>query len=174
MAATKKPAARKSVKAEAEAPGGAQPAAARRSAEAQLRALIDKYASDLLRPISAIRRALRKRLPTAVEIVYEYNGFFVISYSPSEHGYEGVLALRASADGIRLYLSRGKELPDPAKLLKKAGGETRWIDLEGASTLASPEVARLIEAAIAFNRAPFPRTGAGSMIMSPSTAKKRK
>jgi len=43
------------------------------------------------------------------------------------------------------YLSRGKELPDPAKLLRKAGGETRWIDLEAASTLASPEVQRLIE-----------------------------
>jgi hypothetical protein len=174
MAAKKKPSGRKSVKAEAEAPGGAQPAAARRSAEAQVSALIDKYAPAHLRAIGAIRRVLRKRMPTACEIIYEYNGFFVISYSPSEHGYEGVLALRGSADGLRLYLSRGKELSDPAKLLRKAGGETRWIDLEGASTLAHPEAARLIEATIALNRVPFARTGRGSVIMSPSTAKKRK
>jgi len=174
MPATKKPAGRKSVKVEAKALEVAQPAAARRSAEAQLSSLIEKYAPAHLRTISAIRRALRKRLPTACEIVYEYNGFFVISYSPSEHGYQGVLALRGSAEGLRLYLSRGKEIPDPAKLLRKAAGETRWIDLEGASTLARAEVTALIEAALALNRVPFARTGAGWVVMSPSTARKRK
>jgi hypothetical protein len=121
-----------------------------------------------------MRRALRKRLPTAHEVVYEYNGFFVISYSPSERGYEGVLALRGSSDGVRLYVSRGKELPDPEKLLRKAGGQTRWIDLEGASTLARPEVGALINAAIALNRVPFARAGRGSVVMSPSSARKRR
>jgi hypothetical protein len=174
MAAKKQASGRRSVKAEVEAPGGAQPAAARRSAEAELRALIEKFAPAHLRPISAMRRVLRKRLPTAHEIVYEYDGFFVISYSPSGHGYEGVLALRGSADGVRLYLSRGKELPDPAKLLQKTGGQTRWIDLEDASTLARPEVVRLIDGAIALNRVPFARAGNGSVIMSPSSAKKRR
>jgi hypothetical protein len=174
MAAKKQPSGRSAVKAEVEAPGGAQSAAARRSAEVHLRALIDKYAPQQLRHISAIRRALRKRLPTAHEVVYDYRSFFVISYSPNDRGYEGVLALRASADGVRLYLSRGKELPDPAKLLRAAGGQTRWIDLEGASTLAHPEVMRLIEAAIALNRVPFARAGRGSVVMSPSSAKKRR
>ena len=174
MAAKKKPSGRRSIKAEGEIPGGGQSAAARQSAEAQLRALIDKFAPERLRPISAMRRVLRKRLPTACEVVYEYDGFFVISYSPSERGYEGVLALRGSADGVRLYVSSGKELPDPAKLLRKAGGQTRWIDLEGASTLARPEVARLIEAAIALNRVPFARAGRGSVVVRTTSAKKRR
>ena len=63
---------------------------------------------------------------------------FVISYSPNEHGYEGVLAIRGSANGVKLYFNRGKELPDPAKLLQGSGNQTRWIDVEGASTLARP------------------------------------
>ena len=112
-----------------------------------------------------MRRWLRKRLPTAHEVVYEYRDYFVISYSPNEHGYEGVLAIRASADGVRLYFNRGKELPDPAKLLQGSGKQTRWINLEGASTIARPEVARLIDEAIARNRVPFacrPRVGGHS------------
>jgi hypothetical protein len=56
-----------------------------------------------------MRRWLRKRLPTAHEVVYEYRDCFVISYSPNERGYEGVLAIRASANGVTLYIS-GKEL----------------------------------------------------------------
>jgi hypothetical protein len=142
-----------------------QSAVARRSAEAQLRTLIAKFAPAHLRLIGAMRRWLRKRLPTAHEVVYEYRDFFVISYSPNERGYEGVLAIRASANGVRFYFNRGKELPDPAKLLQGSGKQTRWIHLEGASTLARPAVARLIDKAIARNRVPFARTGRGPVVI---------
>src|SRR5213595_2011075 len=95
-----------------------QSAVARRLAEAQVRRLIAQFASADERLIGAIRRWLRKRLPTAHELVYEYRDVFVISHSPNEHGYEGVLAIRASADGVSLYFNQGKDLPDPAKLLQ--------------------------------------------------------
>jgi hypothetical protein len=51
-------------------------------------------------------------------VVYEYRDFFVISYPPNDRGYEGVLAIRASANGVKLFFNQGKELPDPAKLLQ--------------------------------------------------------
>jgi hypothetical protein len=158
-----------------EVPGSTQSAVARRSAEAELRTLIDKYASAFLRLISAMRRSLRKRLPTAYEVVYEYRnqGAVVISVSPNEHGYEGALAIRADADGVKLYFTQGKELPDPAKLLQ-GSSQTRFIDVEGASTLARPEVARLIDVAIARNRVPFASAGRGSVVMSPSTSTKKR
>ncbi len=99
-----------------------QSAADRRSAEAQLRTLIVKFApapaASHRRLLGAMRRWLRKRLSTAHKLVYEYRDCFVISYSPSERGYEGVLAIRASADGVKLYFNQGKGLPDPEKLLR--------------------------------------------------------
>ena len=147
-------------------------AAAPRSAEAQLRSLIAKFAPPQRRIINAIRRWLRKRLPTAHEIVYEYSNSSVISYSPNERGYEGVFAIRASADDVRLYFNQGKRLPDPAKLLR-GSGQARWIQLEGASTLADPVVARLIEEAIARNRVPFAPTGCGPVMIRPVSAKRR-
>jgi len=148
-----------------------QPAAARRSAEAEVRRLIAKFAPAHQRLIGAMRRWLCKRLPTAHEVVYEYRDCFVISYSPTEHGYEGVLALRASADGVKLYINRGKGLPDPEKLLRGSGSQARWIQLEGASTIARPAVARLIDEAIARNRVPFASTGRGPVVIRSTSAK---
>ena len=174
MSVKKEASGRRSVQVEIEVPGSTQSVAARRSAEAQLRALIAKFAPAHLRLIGAMRRWLRKRLPTAHEVVYEYRDWFVISYSPSEHGYEGVLAIRASADGVKLYFNRGKELPDPAKLLQGSGNQTRSIDVEGESTLARPTVACLIDEAIARNRVPFAPTGRGSVVIRPTSAKRRR
>ncbi|TMQ33537.1 MAG: hypothetical protein E6K70_12585 [Planctomycetota bacterium] len=174
MSVKKEPSGRRSVQVEVEVPGSTQSAAERRSAEAELRTLIAKFAPAHLRLIGAMRRSLRKRLPTAHEVVYEYRDWFVISYSPNEHGYEGVLAIRASADGVKLYFNRGKELPDPAKLLHGSASQVRFINMEGASTLARPEVTRLIDEAIARNRVPFARAGRGSVVIRSTSAKQRR
>ena len=173
MSVKKEASGRCSIQVEVEVPGSTQSAVARRSAEAELRSLIAKFAPAHLRLIAAIRRSLRKRLPAAHEVVYEYHnlGAVVISFSPNERGYEGVLAIRGSADGVKLYFNRGKELPDPAKLLEGSGNQTRSINLEGASTLARPAVARLIDEAIARNRVPFARTGRGPVVIRSVLAK---
>ena len=175
MRVKEEPSGRRSVQVEVEVPGSTQSAVARRSAEAQLRTLIAKFAPADLRLIGAMRRSLRKRLPTAHEVVYEYRnqGAVVISYSPNERGYEGVLAIRASADGVNLYFNCGKELPDPAKLLQ-GSSQTRWIQVEGASTLARPAVARLIDEAIARNRVPFALAGRGSVVLRSISAEERR
>lgn len=171
MSAKKKIAGRRTAPVAAEVAGSAQPAAARRSAEAQLRSLIAKFAPAQLRLVSAMRRSLRKRLPTAHEVVYEYRDCFVISFSPSDHGYEGVLAIRGSAGGVKLYFTRGKELPDPEKLLKGAS-QARFMDVASASTLARPAVACLIDEAIARNLVPFARAGTGAVVIRSTSAKK--
>ena len=118
-----------------------------------------------------MRRSLRKRLPTVHEVVYEYRDSFVISFSPDERGYEGVLAIRGSADGVRLYFTQGKELPDPEKLLQ-GSANARWIPVDAASTLARPPVVSLIDHAIARTRVPFARTGRGPVVIRTTTASK--
>jgi hypothetical protein len=173
MSVKKRASGRRSGRVEVEVSGGGQPAGERRAAEAELRELIDRFAPARLRLVGAMRRWLRKRLPAAHEVVYEYRDCFVISYSPNEHGYEGVLALRGSAEGVRLYFTRGMELPDPGRLLQ-GSSQTRWIHVEGASTVARPEVARLIDEAVGRNRVPFARDGRGSVVIRATSAKKRR
>ena len=151
----------------------AQSAVARRLAEAELRVLIAKFAPADHGLVTALRRSLRKRLPTAHEVVYAYRDCFVISYSPTERGYEGVLAIRGSADGVKLYFNQGKGLPDPEKLLR-GSANARWILLEGPSTIARPAVARLMDEAIARNRVPFARIGRGPVVIRSASAKPRR
>lgn len=148
-----------------------QSAAERRSAEAELRGLIAKFSPTHERLVGETQRWLRKRLPTAHEVVYEYRDCFVISHSPDGRGYSGVFAIRGSADGVRLYFNQGKGLPDPEKLLQ-GSANARWIHLEGASTLDRPAVIRLVDEAIARNRLPFARTGRGPMVIRSTAANK--
>lgn len=151
-----------------------QSAAERRVAEAEVRRLITVFASKSQRLVATLRRSLRKRLPTAHEIVYEYRDCFVISFSPSEHGYEGVFTVRGDGSGVRLYFNRGQELPDPERLLQGTGGQVRWILVEGAPTLARPSVKRLIDSALALNRVPFARAGRGPVVVRPTSAVRRR
>ena len=152
-------------------PPSTQPAAERRAAETEVRRLVAKFAPAHDRLVSTTRRWLRKRLPTAQEVVYEYRAWFVISFSPSERGYEGVFGIRGDADGVRLYFNQGKGLPDPEKLLRGTS-QTRWVDLESASTLRRPAVEGLFTAALARNRVPFARTGRGPVVIRSAAAKK--
>ena len=50
------------------------------SPEAQLDGFIDKFDEKNAALIRALRKALRKRLPTANELVYDNYNFFVIGY----------------------------------------------------------------------------------------------
>jgi hypothetical protein len=136
-----------------------------------VRTIIDRFAPAHARLIGALRRSLRKRLPTALELVYEYRDWFVISFSPNEHGYEGVMGIRANAEGVKLFFNGAKELPDPAKLLQGSGKQVRSIDVEAASTLTRPEVVRLIEEAIARNPVAFAPDGRGPVVIRSKAAK---
>lgn len=150
-----------------------QTATERRAAEAETRRIITRFAKAHLKLTDSARRWLRKRLPTAHEVVYEYRSWFVISFSPSDRGYEGVFGVRGDADGVRLYFTQGKGLPDPDKVLQGTAN-TRYIELESASTLRRPAVVALFEAALKRNRVPFARTGRGPVVISASTTKNRR
>ncbi len=169
----KKTTGRRSDQVEVEATAPTQTVAARRSVETQLRSLVAKFAPSHTRLISAVRRSLRKRLPTAHELVYEYRDFLVISFSPNDHGYDGVFAIRATADGVKFYFNRGKELSDPTKLLRGAGNQTRWILIENAATLDRSEVASLVEEALARNLLSFAPAGHGSVIFRSESTKQK-
>ena len=142
-----------------------QSAMERRSAEAEVKCLIAKISPSHLKLVTAVRRKLRKRLPTAHELVYEYRDWFVISYSPNEHGYEGVIAIRANGDGVKLFFNGGKQLKDSEKLLKGSGKQARWMPLEDVSALARLEVLSLINEAIALTKVPFASDGRGPVVI---------
>jgi hypothetical protein len=139
--------------------------------EAQLRSYINRFDPKDQKLIRSIRAALRKRFPTANELAYDYTSHVVIGYSPTERGIESIVAFDARAEGMRLYLMQGPQLPDPKKLLMGSGKQARFVSLETASKLAHPDVEALITAAVGQSKVPMPSNGKGTLIMLGRAAK---
>ena len=142
------------------------------TAEAQLRGFIAKFDRSNQTLIRAVRRALRKRLPTATELVYDNYNFFVIGYSPTARPSDSVISIAAGANGVGLCFIRGARLPDPKKVLLGSGNQTRFIRLESAAVLDRPEVKALIAAALA-QASPMPADGPGALVIRSVARKQR-
>jgi hypothetical protein len=142
-------------------------------AEAQLRGFIAKFDAPRQVLVGAVRRALRKRFPTAYELAYDNYNFFVIAYSASERPSDEILSIAAGANGVSLCFLYGARLPDPKKVLLGAGSQTRFIRLESVAVLARPEVKALVAAAAAASKAAFRATGSITLIIRSVSAKQR-
>ena len=142
-------------------------------AEKQLKSFIDKFDPKNQALIHAIRKAIRKRLPTANELAYDNYNFFVIGYGATERPSDCILSMAAGANGVGLCFIRGASLPDPQKILLGSGNQTRFIRLESAAVLARPEIEALVAAAIAKSKAPMPPNGKGKLIIRAISAKQR-
>ena len=149
-----------------------KPDSKKRTPEAQLRAYIDKLDPKNQKLFRSVRSVVRKRFPTANELAYDYSHALVIGYSPADRGIDSIVAIRADANGVSLYFSQGPQLPDPKRLLRGSGKQTRYIPVEAASQLAHPDVEALIAAAIDRARVPLPSKGKSSLIIMSDGAKK--
>src|ERR1700678_1709333 len=143
------------------------------TAEEQLASFIDKFEPKHASLIRSVRKALRKRLPTANELVYDNYNFFVIGYCSTERPSDCIVSIAASANGVGLSFYYGASLPDPHRLLLGTGSQNRFIRIESAATLANPRVEDLIAAAIAQAESPVPASGKGQLII-PSISQNQK
>jgi hypothetical protein len=153
----------------AHAPASASP----QEAEAQLTGFVDRFAPDHQRLIRAVRKTLRRRFPTAVELVYDNYNFFVIGYGPSERPSDAIISVVAGANGVSLCFLHGARLPDPGKILLGSGKQTRFVRLDSVAVLSRPEVEALLTAAAAQARTPFATSGRGTLVIRSVSAKQR-
>src|SRR6185295_13641638 len=109
-------------------------------AESRLTSFVAKFDPRARTLIRAIRTALRKRLPSAHELVYDNYNFFVIGYSPTERPSDAIVSMAARANGVGLCFVHGASLPDPKKVLLGSGSQTRFIHLDSPQVLERPEV----------------------------------
>ena len=141
--------------------------------EQQLAGFIKKFDAKNAALIRAVRKVLRKRLPTANELVYDNYNFFVIGYCSAERPSSCILSIAAAANGVGLSFYYGATLPDPHKLLLGSGSQNRFIRIESVATLARPEVEELIAAAIKQAQVPLPGSGRGKLIIRSISEKQK-
>ena len=85
--------------------------------EKQLKSFIEKFEPRHQALIRAVRKALRKRFPTANELIYDNYNFFVIGFGPNDRPSDCIVTIAAAANGVGLCFVRGTSLPDPNKVL---------------------------------------------------------
>jgi hypothetical protein len=141
--------------------------------EQQLSSFIEKFDPKNAALIRSVRKILRKRLPTANELVYDNYNFFVIGYCTTERPSDCILSIAAGANGIGLSFYYGATLPDPHKLLLGSGSQNRFVRIESAAVLARPEIQELIAAAVAQAERPLPGSGKGKLIIRSISKKQR-
>jgi len=139
----------------------------------QLAAFIAKFEPKMQTLIRAVRRTVRRRLPTANELVWDNYNFFVIGYSATERPSDSILSIAAGASGVGLSFYRGSTLPDPMGILLGGGKQNRFIRLDSARILERPEVEALIAAAVKQARVPFGKSGRGRLIVRSVSKKQR-
>lgn len=140
--------------------------------EYQLKSFIDKWKPEEQKLIRSVRAALRKQFPTANELAYDYGRSIVISYSPTENGIDGIVAISLRDTGLSLFFNQGPTLPDPKKILKGSGKQTRYISIESARDLTQPDVKAMIAAAIEHALMPLATEGKGKLMIRGAAAKK--
>ena len=139
----------------------------------QLAGFIAKFDPKMGKLIREVRQVLRKRYPTANELVYDNYNFFVIGFCTTERPSDCMFSLAANAKGVGLSFYYGSTLPDPHKILMGGGSQNRFIRLPEVATLSKPEVMALLQAAVAQAKSPLPSTGGGKLIITSVSAKQR-
>ena len=143
------------------------------TAEQQLKSFIDKFDPKHQAVIRSVRKFLRKRFPTANEIVYDNYNFFVIGYCATERPSDCIFSLAAASNGVGICFTHGASLPDPKQILVGSGKQTRFVRLESAGVLERPEIRTLLAAAVERAKTPFSATGRHQLIIRSVSAKQR-
>lgn len=89
----------------------------------QVAGFIAKFDPAIAKLTRGARAKMRKRLPTAVELVYDNYNALAIGFGPTERTTDAILSVAAYATGVTLYFTYGKSLPDPDKRLEGAGNQ---------------------------------------------------
>jgi hypothetical protein len=149
------------------------PPIALRDAEAQLKGFIGKFSPEHQKLIRSVRKGLRARFPTATELAYDNYNFFVIGFGPTERPSDAILSLVAGASGVSICFIHGAKLPDPTRILRGEGKQTRSIRVDTPDVLAQPDVEALFAAAVVRSRSAFPERVARRLIVRSVSAKQR-
>jgi hypothetical protein len=146
-------------------------------AETQLASYFAKYEPATADFGRVLRAKLRARLPGLFEIVYVYErqSALVISYSPTERGYEGVCSISVYPSLVKLGFGRGAELSksDPYKLLLGQGKTVRYVELNSVADFDRVEIEALIAAAVKLANLRLDPNAKGAVVIKAEAQKQR-
>jgi hypothetical protein len=139
----------------------------------QLAAFLAKFEPRVAAAARAALSRLRKRLPGAIELVYDNYNALAIGFGPSERASEAIFSIAVYPRWVSLFFLQGAKLPDPHKILSGNGSKVRHIVLAEPALLESPAVKKLMAVALASAKKPLDSRQRRRLIIKSVSAKQR-
>jgi len=139
----------------------------------QVEGFISKFDPPVAKLARSARRAMRKRFPTAVELVYDNYSALAIGFSSTERTSDVIISVAVYVSGVIIYFMYGRSLPDPKRLLQGSGKQGAFIRFTDISVLDDPAVGALLTAAEKRTKPPLRSSGRGYTIVKSISAKQR-
>jgi hypothetical protein len=139
----------------------------------QIKGFIDKFDPEIAKLTRICRMALRKRFPTATELVYDNYQALAFGFCTTDRASDCIVSLAVMPRKVSLCFYYGATVTDPKKLLTGGGNQVRFLRLDSAAVLAKPDVEALLRSAIAQAKSPLPKTGKGTTIVKSVSIKQR-
>ncbi len=144
------------------------------SPKVQLDGFLAKFKPEVRAIAKAALAKMRRRLPGALELVYDNYNALAIGFGPSERAGEAIFSIALFPRWVSLFfLQSGATLPDPQGLLKGTGKRARHIVLASAADLDTPAVQALMKQALARAVKPIDSRGTNRTIIKSVSAKQR-
>lgn len=138
---------------------------------------IDDFLSAYLPEIEAaardVRRRMRKRIPDALEMVYDNYNALVFGYSFSERPSEAILSLAIMPQWVTVCFLLGAKFDDPKKVLRGAGNQVRNIRLGSPAEFDGEDVSGFIDQAIRTSPAARDQKRRGTTVIKSISKKQR-
>ena len=145
-----------------------------KSPSAQLAGFLAKFTPAVAALARAALVTMRKRLPGAIELVYDNYNALAIGFAPTERASDAVFSIAVfPRRPILCFLQTGAQLPDPDGLLEGDGKQVRHIPLASPGVLDTPAVRALMKEALARADVPFDRRAKHRIVIKSISAKQR-
>jgi Domain of unknown function (DU1801) len=116
---------------------------------------------------------MRRRLPTAFEMVYDNYNALVFGFGPSERPSEAIFSIAVYPRYVTVFFLQGATLPDPDHVLNGSGKQVRQLRIGDVADLEKPAVKAIVARALEHADEPMPSTGRGAVIIRAVSAKQR-
>lgn len=123
--------------------------------ELQLASFLAKFSPEVAAQAEACLNIMRRRYPTATELVYDNFNALAIGFSPTEHASDAIFSIAVYPRWVSLFFLWGKGLPDPEKRLSGSGNQVRHIRIHSLDIFSDPAVRALMHEAVARAAVPF-------------------
>jgi hypothetical protein len=139
----------------------------------QLAGFLGKFEPKVAALAKGALSKLHRRLPGALELVYDNYNALAIAFSPTDASSAAVFSIAVYPRWVSLFFAQGARLRDQTLILKGGGNQMRHIVLRSPDDIRRPDVEALISQALNLAKVAMDEPGPRRLIVKSISAKQR-